>query len=135
MKPQGHPEGRQSGHRPEGSGVQFLLATAQQLLDRPDAKTAGLWPRAAALLARQALEQSLDAFWKAKGLALAALPMRPQLLCLPRYLDDAPLAASLSHTWTALTHACHHHPYELPPTTGELVQWIALTRRFTEGAG
>jgi hypothetical protein len=107
------------------------LATAQQLLDRPDAKTAGLWPRAAALLARQALEQSLDAFWKTKGLPLASLPMRPQLLCLPRYLDDAPLAATLSHTWTALTHACHHHPYELPPTTGELLQWIAITRRFT----
>ena len=36
------------------------LAMAQRLLDRPDAKTAGLWPRAAALLARQALEQGLD---------------------------------------------------------------------------
>ena len=33
------------------------LAMAQQLLERTDAKTAGLWPRAAALLARQALDR------------------------------------------------------------------------------
>ena len=42
------------------------------------------------------------------------------------------LATSLSQAWTALTHACHHHPYELPPTTGELLQWIAITRRLAE---
>ena len=33
-----------------------LLAAARRLVDRPDAAMAGVWPRAAALLARQALE-------------------------------------------------------------------------------
>lgn len=33
------------------------LAVAQGLLQKPEAGTAGIWPRAAALLARQALEQ------------------------------------------------------------------------------
>ena len=43
------------------------LAMAQQLLERADPKTAGLWPRAAALLARQALEQGLDEYWREKA--------------------------------------------------------------------
>jgi len=47
-----------------------LLAAARRLLDRPDAKTAAIWPRAAALLARQALEQGLDQFWRGKGLSI-----------------------------------------------------------------
>ncbi len=108
------------------------LTLAQDLLERADAKTAGLWPRAAALLARQALEESLDAYWTSKGLPLVSLSMRPQLICLERYLDEPTLATSVNHAWSALTHACHHHPYELGPTAGELMQWIAVTRRFAE---
>lgn len=111
-----------------------LLATASDLLTRTDSSTAGLWPRAAALLARQALEAALDEFWREKGLALDDCSMRPQLICLPRFLEDETLATSLGHAWSALTHACHHHPYELPPTAGELQQWIAITRRFAERA-
>ena len=34
-----------------------LLASARDLIDRPDATTVGVWPRTAALLARQALVQ------------------------------------------------------------------------------
>ncbi len=106
------------------------LAVAQKLLDRPDVKTAGLWPRAAALLARQALEQGLDEYWKAKGLALAALPTRPQLICLREYLGDEPLAASLHHAWNALSAACHHHPYEMAPTAPELERWMEPVAAF-----
>jgi hypothetical protein len=36
-----------------------LLAAARRLIERPDAATAGVWPRAAALLTRQALEQTM----------------------------------------------------------------------------
>jgi hypothetical protein len=35
-----------------------LLTAARQLIQRPDAATAGVWPRAAALLARQARAQA-----------------------------------------------------------------------------
>jgi len=34
--------------------------------------TVGLWPRAAALLARQALEAGLDDFWTSRGFAAMA---------------------------------------------------------------
>jgi hypothetical protein len=96
------------------------LAMAQSLLDRPDARTAGIWPRAAALLARQALEQGLDAYWRGRGVALHNIGTRPQLICLLAYLPDTDVAARASHAWSCLTRACHHHPYELPPGHAEL---------------
>ena len=115
-----------------------LLAAARQLLDRPDAKTAGIWPRAAALLARQALEQGLDAYWRSKGLKLDTLGTKPQLICLQAYLSDADLAGRASHAWSALTQACHHHPYELPASHAELKEWlnaVADTLAATTPAG
>jgi hypothetical protein len=104
---------------------QETLAMAQQLLARSDPKTAGLWPRAAAFLARQALEQGIDDYWRAKGLPLHDCGTRPQLICLGEYLGDASLAGRAHHTWAALSEACHHHPYELAPGRGELAAWIA----------
>ena len=101
-----------------------LLAAAQRLLDRPDARTAGIWPRAAAILARQALEQGLDAYWRSKGLRLDALATKPQLICLGAYLTDGGIAGRASHAWAALTHACHHHPYEVHASPAELSSWI-----------
>jgi hypothetical protein len=101
-----------------------MLALAQQLLDRADARTAGLWPRTAALLARQALEQGLDDYWRAKDLPLDACGTTPQLICLGEYIGDATLAGRAHHTWSALSDACHHHPYELAPGQRELCAWI-----------
>jgi hypothetical protein len=102
-----------------------LLAAAQRLLDRPDARTAGIWPRAAALLARQALEQGLDGYWRSKGLKLADLATKPQLICLAEYLGDSGVAGRASHAWSSLTQACHHHPYELQASHSELRGWLA----------
>ncbi len=100
------------------------LAMAQQLLDRADLKTAGFWPRAAALLARQALEQGLDEYWRDQGVALDGFGTRPQLICLREYIGDAVLAGRAHHTWAALSEACHHHPYELALGHGELANLI-----------
>ena len=96
------------------------LAMARRLLGRPDARTAGIWPRAAALLARQALEQGLDEFWRDRGVALDNLGTRPQLICLSAYLPATGVAARASQAWSSLTRACHHQPYELPPGHAEL---------------
>jgi hypothetical protein len=102
-----------------------LLAAAQRLLDRPDAKTAGIWPRAAAILARQALEQALDGYWRTKGLRLDTLGTRPQLICLQAYLPDQATAGRASHAWSSLTRACHHHPYELQASHAEILDWLS----------
>jgi hypothetical protein len=101
------------------------LAAAQRLLDRKDAKTVGVWPRAAALLARQALEQGIEAYWRRRGVALDRLSTRPQLICLSRYLGNKDLAGRAAHAWSSLTRACHHHPYELSPSHAELRNWLA----------
>jgi hypothetical protein len=110
------------------------LAVAQQLLERADPRTAGLWPRAAALLARQALEETLDAFWLARNFPLEGMPTRPQLICLGHYLKDEAQAAALRHTWNALSGACHHHPYEVAPTVEELSGWIGTVSAFVRTA-
>jgi hypothetical protein len=101
-----------------------LLAAAQRLLDRPDAKHAPIWPRAAALLGRQALEQGLDQYWRSRGLKVDTLATRPQLICLQAYLPDADLAARANDAWSSLTQACHHHPYELSVAPTELRAWL-----------
>jgi hypothetical protein len=104
-----------------------LLEVADGLLRRVDPATAGLWPRASALLALQALELSLLRLWERRTLDLQACSMRTQLICLRSYLDDdAQLAARTGHAWSALSRACHHHPYELAPTSVELQSWFAV---------
>ena len=103
-----------------------LLAAARELMHRPDPVTAGLWPRAAALLGRQALEAALDDLWQRKRLDLASCPGRIQLLCLPTYLGDPALAARAAHAWSSLSHACHHRAYELGPSATELGAWFQV---------
>lgn len=106
-----------------------LLAAAQRLLDRPDSRTAAIWSRAAALLARQALEQGLDDYWRSKGLRLDTLGTKPQLICLEAYLADREVAASTNDAWSNLTQACHHHPYELSAGRDELRTWLEAVAR------
>jgi hypothetical protein len=102
-----------------------LLSAARELIARPDAATAGVWPRTAALLARQAIEQAIASIWKAQAdtAGLGSCTMRSQLTCLPSYID-AETAAQVAYTWAALSGACHYHPYELAPTATELINWI-----------
>ncbi len=111
-----------------------LLAAARALLKRTDPKTAGLWPRAAALLARQALEGSLDMFWRSKKLSFDPhTGRRQQFLCLHAYLEDRELAGLAHNTWATLSDASHHHAYELAPTVGEVEALIKTAEGFALG--
>lgn len=101
-----------------------MLAAADDLSTWPQPSTAGLWPRAAALLARQALEAALDDYWALRAPGVERSSMRAQLVCL-RELADEDTGERASHAWWALSRACHHHPYELSPTASELTEWIA----------
>ena len=107
-----------------------VLGMARQLLDRATPETAGMWPRTAALLARQALEMAVDEYWAAQRLGLESCATRQQLICLREYLKDPDLAGRVHHAWNALSEACHQHPYELPPTAGELRGWFAAVEDF-----
>ena len=113
--------------------VRSLLNVAHDLIQRPDPATAGIWPRAGALLARQALEGVLDDFWRQLAPGLERCSMRAQLLCLPSYLQGAGakgLAERTAYAWIRLSRACHQHVYELPPTAGELAEWIDTVQQF-----
>jgi hypothetical protein len=102
-----------------------LLAAARGVLAGQSAAPPGGWPRVAALLARQALENALDEFWESRPATagLSACPRKSQLACLPFYLAPR-TAQEAAYTWAALSGACHYHAYELAPTAGELAGWI-----------
>ena len=101
-----------------------LLQHAYGLIEDPPAVFAARWPRAVALLARQALETSLEELWTKRNQKLAWASERAQLLCLPVALGDRRLAADAAVAWSGLSRACHQHPYDLPPTAGELTGWL-----------
>ncbi len=102
-----------------------LLDAARDLMQRPGASLDGIWPRAAALLARQALEAAMAELWAANRQAagLSAATMRSQELCLTAYLDPV-TASRITYLLAALSRACHYHPYELAPTAAELTGWL-----------
>jgi hypothetical protein len=108
-----------------------LAAAARGLVERADPMTAGIWPRATALLTRQALEAALDDLWRRRAPGLEACSAKAQFICLPSYLhDDHELAERVSYTWSGLSRACHQHPYELSPTSSELLSWIGTVEQL-----
>ena len=100
-----------------------LLASARSMIEHPAAVTAAVWPRAAALLARQALEVALKTYWSAKASGTEDTSMRAQLLCLEATLGGDEVARRAHGAWGALSRACHYHAYELAPTSEELRGW------------
>ena len=102
-----------------------LLGAADDLLSEASEASAGRWPRAVAILCRQAVEGSLHDFWRAKAPGLEGASERAQLLCVRSYVAPE-LAARVEHAWTALSRACHHHGYELSPTASELAGWFEV---------
>lgn len=113
-----------------------VAGMARAMLASNDKTPTGVWPRAAAFLARQALETAVRGLWEAKGVDLQGAQARAQFLCIATYLGDPPLAGRCRHAWAALSRACHHHPYELAPTAGEIERWLDvvddLIRRLQE---
>jgi hypothetical protein len=111
-----------------------LLYRAIDLLERPTSGTVGLWPRATAVLVRQALERGLTEVLTAKVGGIQRASVRAQLLCLRIFLDDTATAEEVGLAWWALSRACHHLSYELPPTAAELRAWIDVVDRFVEAS-
>jgi hypothetical protein len=101
-----------------------LLDHAHAVLDSPAGVLKGRWPRAVALLARQALETSLTELWQKRDVRMGWATERAQLLCVHPVLGDAAVAAGATLAWNALSRACHAHPYDLPPTAVELGAWL-----------
>ena len=100
-----------------------LLNLARSIMRVPRADLVGTWPRASAILGRQALEIALGQLWARVAPGVENASARAQLTCLPEYAD-AELAGRIRYAWHALSTACHHHAYELPPIVSELNGWL-----------
>ncbi len=111
---------------------QQLVAQGRALVADFTPGTAGLWPRAAALLARQAIETAMDELWARRAPGVAQLSARAQLMCLPEYLRDPGLAGEVAFTWAALSEACHVRAYETGPTAEELEARFAVVDRLVQ---
>ena len=109
-----------------------LLAAVDQLLSRASPDTAGRWPRAAALLTRQALESALTFYWTKQAPGVEECSHRAQFLCLGRYLGDEPMAQRAHVAWSGLSRGCHHHVYDLAPTREELQAWRETVMEVVE---
>jgi hypothetical protein len=106
-----------------------LLTRAQQAL-RGSLAWGAAWPKAAAFLGRQALEDAIDRLWAVTAPTLTGCPITVQLICLPFYVDDRDVAYRARQCWYSLSSACHAHPYELAPTVSELGSWLEEVAAF-----
>ena len=113
-----------------------LLQAARQILGHTGGLAPALWPRAAAILARHALESAVRDLWTSRPgyEALVNSSMRAQLVSLIDVIDQQS-AARASFVWSALSEACHDHPYELAPTAGELTHWIDEVEELVTTSG
>ncbi|MBF6318786.1 hypothetical protein IU421_03620 [Nocardia cyriacigeorgica] len=107
------------------------LAAVDGLLDGTVTDAGGLWSRATAWILRIALEQVVDELWMRVAPELMRCPMRAQLLALRTFAGPL-TAARIATLWSALSHAAHHHDYELAPGVTELRRWREETARIVE---
>jgi cytochrome c5 len=117
---------------PDRPAAEELLAAARRVVNRPEAAWDGSWPRAAAHLTRQALEDAVRRLWGGPTAGLERATFTAQLVCLREYLGDPHLARRTHLTWSQLSQACHAHPYELAPTAGELRAWAELVQTLLD---
>ena len=108
-----------------GPGPALLAAGARRAL-QPSAGWGAAWPRAAAFLARQALEDAVRGVWHGAVASMRDANMTAKLVSLPFYLEDPELARRVRQCWAALSNGCHAHPYELAPTLSELEGWLEV---------
>jgi len=103
-----------------------LATAAGQLLSSPQGITyttaPGTRARAASALLRLALDEAMDTFWREVSPGMTRATGRSKALCLEWY-TSASVARQWYAVWSALSAACHHHIYELPPTPSEVSAW------------
>lgn len=115
------------------SDAEVLLARADKLLDSPDRTALGNSARLAAFLARQAVEDLVDARCaELTGVQVVVGTARARLAVL-KSLDKTPAGPALIDAWHHLTGFCHHHAYQLSPTVPEVRAQCSAVERACLG--
>lgn len=109
-----------------------LVTLAAHMLDG-SVDLGGVAPaRAACWIGRRGLEALVSDLLQARSVDPGSATMRSRLNCLSVIYEDEPgLVTNVSGLWDQLSLACHHHAYELTPTTAEAQ---ALIARLTTAA-
>ena len=110
---------------------EVLVREALEMLDREEISE-DVRTRAAAFLARQALEISLQSIWEKRLAGGSLATMRAQLICLPSFLRDRELSRKVTVAYWALSRICHYHVYELAPLDSEMRYWIEIVALFSK---
>jgi hypothetical protein len=103
-----------------------LLDHAESLLaGEPPGCAPSLRQRAAALLARQALEELLAQLWRRREPGMEGASMRPQLTVLGAYVREGELVARVAWAWGILSAATHGDDHT-PSTAADAVRVVRL---------
>lgn len=102
------------------SDAELLLVRANALLDSPDRAAVGNSARLAAFLARQAVEDLIDARCEALTGVQGVVGTARAKLAVLKSLDTTPAGTVLIDAWQQLTGFCHQHAYQLSPTVAEV---------------
>lgn len=105
------------------SGLASLLDHANAVLTGQHHIPRNQAARAAAVLARQALEDTVRGLCDGWGITDQRVTMRTKLIMM-RHLGDSITADLAAAAWCGLSSACHHHAYELTPTPAEIQSLI-----------
>jgi hypothetical protein len=100
--------------------AEALLARADALLAAPGPTVVGNSARLAAFLARQAVEDLIDARCALLcGVQIVVGTAKAKMAVL-KSLDSGPAGTVLIGAWHRLTGFCHQHAYQLSPTVEEV---------------
>lgn len=106
-----------------------LLTRAIELLDAPQGAASGNSARLSAFLARQAVEDLINARCAALCGVQAVNGTTRSKLAVIKSLDPTPAGEALLGAWHRLTGFCHQHAYQLHPTVAEVREECVRVKR------
>lgn len=115
-----------------------LLRDAAGLLDHPIDDVGTSWNRAAAVITRQTIEQTLNRFWKVTAVDMQWANWAEKWAAAPAYFDapaEARAVTQAHYSWEALSEACHHRGYDLGLTEPELRAHLGVAIGFARAVG
>jgi hypothetical protein len=114
-------------------GAEQLLNQASAVLSEEVGSHKPYLIRSASWLTRSALEELVTDVLVSRHFEPGTGSMRSRLTCLQ--VADPDLAETAEFAWSSLSRACHHHAFELSPTTSEVQHLVTVVRDLADRIG